>query len=378
MSHTDWTPFMHKAVQLAEQGRFTAAPNPAVGAVLVQEGDIVAQGAHLEFGGPHAEINCLEDAAQKGLNPADCTLVVTLEPCCHSGKTPPCTRAILAAGIRRVVIGLADPNPEAAGGAAILREAGLEVVSGVAEQACRDLLADFLVWQEGKRPYVFLKLASTLDGRVATRTGHSQWISSQASRQRVHALRAQIGLAGGAVLVGGGTLAMDNPLLTARPQGETVQRQPLAATVSSRLSGLSQLQLIQQRPTQSLVYCSAAAAASPVAEHLRSLGVRVHGIVGSSRNGLLDLNDAMIHMHSQGCHYVLCEGGGKLGLSLLEAGLVDEFHLHLAPKVMGDAEAIPLFQGREPLTVEEGLGMRLVRTEQHGPDCHLILRPEVA
>ena len=115
MSHTDWTPFMHKAVQLAEQGRFTAAPNPAVGAVLVQDGDIVAQGAHLEFGGPHAEINCLEDAAQKGLNPADCTLVVTLEPCCHSGKTPPCTRAILAAGIRRVVIGLADPNPEAAG-----------------------------------------------------------------------------------------------------------------------------------------------------------------------------------------------------------------------------------------------------------------------
>lgn len=376
MSHEHWASCMRQAIELAEQGRFLTAPNPVVGALLVREGQIVARGAHMVYGQAHAEVQCLQDAKEQGIDPFGCTLVVTLEPCAHTGKTPPCTEAIIQAGISKVVIGLLDPNPKAAGGAERLRAAGIEVITGVEEAACRELVADFLIWQQTDRPFVYLKLASTLDGRVATRTGHSQWISSAASRDRVHQLRRQIGLAGGAVLVGGETLAKDNPLLTARPEGVHVDKQPLAATITSRLSGLSQLQLLQQRAAETLIFCSAAAAASPTAEQLRALGARVHGIVNHNQRGALDLGDMLRHIRSQACHYVLCEGGGRLALNLLEAGLVDEFHLHLAPKIMGDAEAVPLFQGREPLYVDESLRLRIVRTEQHGPDCHLVLRPE--
>jgi len=213
-----------------------------VGAVLVRDGRVVAEGFHAAYGQAHAEVAAMADARARGVDLAACTLVVTLEPCNHQGRTPPCTRAVLDAGIRRVVIGSRDPNPDVAGcGAEVLRAAGIEVVLGVEEQLCRDLIADFLVWKTTPRPYVLLKMAATLDGRTATRVGHSRWISSEASRAQVHWLRSRAG----AVMVGGGTLRADDPRLTARLHGrEREGRQPLAVAVSGGMVSSTFLTLL--------------------------------------------------------------------------------------------------------------------------------------
>lgn len=370
-----YAPFMREALSLAEQGRFHVAPNPTVGAVLVRDGRVVARGAHLYAGGPHAEVICLQDAEKNNVNPADCTLVVTLEPCTHHGKTPPCTDAILAAGIRHVVFGLHDPTPQAAGGAAVLRQAGVQVEAGILEPECRDLIADFLVWQGTERPYVLLKLASSLDGRIATRTGHSQWITGDESRESVHHLRAGVGLAGGAVLVGSNTLMSDNPALTAR--NVNAERQPLACAITSRLPGSNSLTIFQNRPHETILFTTSAGAASPRAAVLRQIGVRIMGLEHwKSPNGV-DLHQAMAYLRQEvGCRYLLCEGGGKIGLSLLNAGLVDELHLYLAPTILGDNEAIPLFDGRSPLQLDEACGMRIQNIRMFGKDCRLLLRPE--
>ena len=269
----EFAPFMREAIALAQRGRWRACPNPMVGAVLVRDGEVVARGWHHGAGLPHAEVDCLADAAARKVDPAGCTLVVTLEPCCHHGKTPPCTDAILAAGIRRVVYGLRDPNPVAGGGAALLAAAGLAVTGPVLEAECRDLAADFLVWQTTDRPYVLLKLAATLDGRIATRNGVSQWISCPASRRAVHELRAGVGRAGGAVLVGGGTFRADDPLLTARGEDDApAGPQPLACILTSRLPlGVNFIDVLQlnQAHTESPFSAHRAAAGHPAAHAAR-------------------------------------------------------------------------------------------------------------
>ncbi|MEG2005108.1 MAG: bifunctional diaminohydroxyphosphoribosylaminopyrimidine deaminase/5-amino-6-(5-phosphoribosylamino)uracil reductase RibD [Bilophila sp.] len=366
--------FMTEAIALAQQGRWVTAPNPVVGAVLVRDGVVVARGWHKAFGESHAEVNCLADAAHKGIDPSECTLVVTLEPCNHQGKTPPCTEAILAAGIKHVVIGLTDPNPEATGGAARLAAAGVRVTTGVCEDACRDLISDFLIWQTTARPYVILKLAMTLDGRIATRTGHSQWITNEDSRHLVHALRAGVGRAKGVVLVGGNTLHADNPALTARLESSEPICQPLAAAVTSRVPGPDSLYLLKERPQETILFTTPSGAATPRAALLRERGVRIFGIM-QWKTGGKDILQILEHLRQEeGCPYVLCEGGGKLGLSLLESGLVDEFHLHIAPKVLGDNEARPLFDGRSPLSMDESLALRLAGMDRCGDDAHLLFR----
>ena len=290
-----------------------------------------------------------------------------------SRKDAPCSEALLAAGIRHVVIGLADPNPQASGGAKRLIDAGVQVEIGICETECRDLVADFLVWQTTLRPYVILKLAMTLDGRIATRTGHSQWITCEASRHAVHVLRANVGMAGGAVLVGGNTLYADNPLLTAREAQS--ERQPLAAAVTSRIPSPDSLRLLQERPGETILFTTASGAATPRAAQLRERGVRVFGLGRWKAGKGEDLLQALEHLRSEeNCPYVLCEGGGKLALALLEAGLVDEFHLHIAPKILGDNDARPLFSGRTPLTLDEALSMRLMDLTRYGDDAHLLFR----
>lgn len=373
---TVYEPFMRGAMTLAERGRWLACPNPTVGAVLVRDGRVLAEGWHHACGEAHAEVDCLRDAAEKGVDSRECTLVVTLEPCNHQGRTPPCTDRILEAGIRRVVIGLRDPNPVAAGGVERLRAAGVEVIEGVCEQECRDLVADFLVWQEKKRPYLLLKLASTLDGRIATRTGHSQWVSCAASRAGVHALRAGIGQAGGAIMVGGGTLRADNPRLTARTEQGASARQPWACVVTSRLPAVgSDCHLLRERPEQTIFISTPAVAASRLAHELRDLGARVLSVPPLAK-GSLDMGSMLAQLYEEiACPYILCEGGGRLALSLLECGLVDEFHLHLAPRILGDNQAVPLFDGRTPLQLDEALQMRISDLRRCGDDVQIVLRP---
>lgn len=369
-----FAPFMAEAIKLAEKGRFHTCPNPTVGAVLVKDGQIVARGWHKAFGAPHAEIECLEDARKNNVDFADATLVVTLEPCSHHGKTPPCTDAIMASGIRRVVYGTTDPNKTACGGAGALADMGLEVIGPVLEQECNDLVADFRVWQTTTRPYVYLKLASTLDGRIATRTGHSRWISNPRSRANVHTLREGIGLAGGAVLIGGGTFRADDPQLSARLEENGPQ--PLACILTSRLPQPdADFKLLNQRPEQTIFFASPAAAASTKAEDLRKKGCRVIAI-GPNVEGRPDFATLFTLLRKDfDCHYVLCEGGGRLALSLLEGGYIDEFHLYLAPLILGDNEARPLFSGRAPLSLDEALGLRVCETRLTDGDIRMVLRP---
>lgn len=366
---------MREALELAEKGRWHAAPNPTVGAVLVRDGAVVARGWHAAHGAAHAEVACLRDAASRGVDPSSCTLVVTLEPCNHQGLTPPCTDALLGAGIRHVVIGMPDVNPRAAGGAKRLREAGVRVDMGVLEEECRDQIADFITWQTTNRPYVILKMAATLDGRIATRTGNAQPISNDSSRREVMALREGVGLAGGAVLVGGNTFVLDNPRLTART--ETAARQPLAAVATSRLPGPdAPFHLVQDRPQDCIFFSSAAQAASPNAAALRARGARICGLDRSPSGHGLDVEQMLIQLRQEeGCLYVLSEGGARMALSLLEQGLVDEFRLHLAPFILGDEEARPLFAGRSVDNMEDALRMRFIRGKAVDGDCHLIFRP---
>lgn len=373
-----FAPFMRHAVSLAERGRWTACPNPTVGAVLVRDGQVVAEGWHTAYGEAHAEVECLRDAAAKGVDASQCTLVVTLEPCNHHGKTPPCSEAILAAGIKHVVVGLRDPNPKAAGGVEFLTERGVQVDCGVEEELCRDLVADFLVLQTTERPYVLLKMAATLDGRIGTRSGHSQWISGEESRRNVQVLRAGVARIGGAVLVGGGTFRADNPKLTVRDaDGGHSGQQPLACVLTSRLPAVnSPTFLIQERPQETVFFTPPAVAASPAAQALRERGSRVWSVEpgGPGRNP--DLLTLLCRLRQElNCPYVLCEGGGKLALTLLEAGLVDEFRLHMAPCILGDNASRPLFDGRSPLRMTEVLPLRITHHELCGNDLHLTLRP---
>ncbi len=368
---------MREAISLAQKSRFLTWPNPAVGAVLVKDDHIVASGRHIAAGMPHAEISCLEDARSRNVDPKGATMVVTLEPCAHHGKTPPCVDVLLEAGIETLVYGTEDPNPQARGGAQKLADAGVKVIGPVLQQECEDLISDFKIWQTEKRPYVILKLAASLDGKIATRSGHSRWISGSEARTKVHELREKIGKTGGGVLIGGGTFRADNPELTARLPGSDPSKQPLALIFSSRLPRAdADYELLKKRPDQTIFFSSPAASASTTAEALRKLGCRIFPISIPQKSGSPDFQNMLEEIRKNlDCPYILCEGGGKLGLALLENNLVDEFHLYLAPMVLGDNDARPLFSGRNPMNLDEALQMRICESEMIGKDMRLILRP---
>ncbi len=373
--------FMLAAAALAKKGRGRTAPNPCVGAVLVRKGEIAAEGWHQKYGGPHAEIEALSDARRKGVDPALCSLFVTLEPCNHTGKTPPCTQAVLEAGIKHVVVGTRDPNPNVQGGGVeFLRGNGVQVETGVAEQACLDLIADFMVWNLTPATYNILKLASTLDGRIATRTGDSKWVSGEESRQGVHGLRARVG----AVVVGGNTFYADNPRLTCRKgQNAKGAAQPLAVVVTSRLpTPDDDFFLLQERARETVFWTSKQASESERADSLRTVGCRVWGLgvwdspEGDVRGGF-DFAPGFSRLREEcGIWSTLCEGGGGLALSFLAQGLMHEFRLFLAPKVLGDEKAKPLFSGRKTPRMDEAYGFRLAETRASGEDVLLILRPK--
>lgn len=367
--------FMARALELAERGRGFAAPNPRVGAVLVRDGRVVAEGWHKVYGGPHAEVECLRDAEAKGVDPAGCTIYVTLEPCNHFGKTPPCSRAILDAGIRRVVIGCLDPNPEVlGGGATFLREHGVDVLVGVLERECRDATADFVVWKTCGRPFVTVKLAMTLDGRIATRTGDARWVSGEKSRQRVHEMRACVQ----AVLVGGGTFRADNPALTHRfVEGPLVANpQPLAVVLGRELPEPdAPFSLLRERPEQLIFLTDAAGEASARATALAARGVRVWGL--PELDGVLDLGRGLARLREEEHVYsLLCEGGGELAGSLLSYGLMDELVLFCAPKLLADAQGVPVFSGMTVPRMKDAAKLRFLRVTPLGEDIMIVARPD--
>jgi diaminohydroxyphosphoribosylaminopyrimidine deaminase/5-amino-6-(5-phosphoribosylamino)uracil reductase len=335
---------MQRALQLAARGIGMVEPNPAVGAVLVDDAlNFIAEGYHQQFGGPHAEINALAEAVGKATGS---TMFVTLEPCCHQGKTGPCTAALRQADIRRVVIATEDPAPHAKGsGIAELRAAGIDVDVGLLQNDAARLVAAFTKLVTTCMPYVHAKWAMTLDGKIASRTGASRWISSEASRNIVHGIRGRMD----AVLVGSNTVRVDDPLLTARPAGPRVA-QRIVIDGTAQLSLKSQLvRTIDQAP---VIVATAQSAPEENVNRLTTAGVEVlrfppaaspAGVEESPSR--VDLVSLLKELGRRKLTNVLIEGGGELFGSCFDRNLIDEVHVFVAAKVIGGATATTPVQG---------------------------------
>jgi diaminohydroxyphosphoribosylaminopyrimidine deaminase/5-amino-6-(5-phosphoribosylamino)uracil reductase len=342
--------WMRRALDLAERGRGHVEPNPLVGAVVVREGLLVGEGWHQRYGGPHAEVHAL---AAAGLAARGATLYVTLEPCCHHGKTPPCTDAVLAAGIGRVVAAMMDPFPQVAGkGGEQLRAAGVRVDFGVGEGAARRLNAPYLKLLATGQPHVHLKWAMTLDGKIATRTGDSRWISNEASRRLVHALRGRMD----AVVVGVGTVLADNPQLTARPPGP---RTAARVVLDSRGRLPTTSLLVQTARSIPTVVAVGEDISSDRAADLEACGcevLRLPAVAG--RPGVRAL---LAELGRRRMTNVLVEGGSAVLGSFLDAGALDEVHVFLSPRLAGGAGALTPVAGAGVERISQALPL----TETH-------------
>lgn len=349
---------MQRALRLAARGWGRVHPNPMVGALVVRDGEVIAEGWHQEYGGPHAEVHALRAAGGRARG---ATLFVTLEPCSHHGKTPPCTDAILAAGIARVVIGAADPHPEARGGAARLRASGVEVVEGVEAQAARAQNAAFFHWQEHATPFVALKLALSLDGAIARRGGERTLITGDAARAEANRLRAGFD----AVLVGGNTARLDDPLLTVRGAAVRVPPQRVVLDSGARLDPAGRLaRSVADAPLLVLV----AGDAPP--ERVRALQAAGALVLPVERGpGGLDAGAVLEALARQGIRSVFAEGGAAVARALLGAGLVHRLYLFLAPRILG-AGAVRPFEG---WTDAPASGWRLVEQARYEDDTLVVL-----
>lgn len=331
LNHNHW---MARALALARRGEGLTRPNPPVGAVIVRgskqvrQGYLVGQGWHHHSGGLHAETLAIQEAGARARN---ATLYVTLEPCCTQGRTPPCTRAIIQSGIRRVVLAARDPNPRHNGrGIAILRKAGLEVMEGVAAPEARLLIAPFTQWIRTRRPYLTLKLAISLDGKIADERGRSRWITGLAARRQVQAWRRSAD----AILVGARTGKADDPSLLPKPSGG---RRPWRVIVDTRGTLASSAKIFTDGFQAQTIIATTRRCPARQRNAWQSTGAQVWVLPGS--RGGVSLTTLMKKLGSLGCLHVLCEGGGELAASLIRARLVNEFRFFIAPCIIGGGKA---------------------------------------
>lgn len=336
--------FMKRAIELAKQGSGWTAPNPLVGAVVVKNGRVIGEGYHRKYGELHAERNALAACSE---DPAGATLYVTLEPCCHYGKTPPCTEIIIEKKIAKVVIGSRDPNPKVAGkGARILREHGIEVVEDYMREACDALNPVFFHYITTKTPYVVLKFAMTLDGKIATRTGASKWITGEAARNHVHQLRSRYA----GILAGIGTVLADDPMLNCRIDGA---HQPLRIILDSHLRIPMGSRLVRSaKDYPLLIVCNESTRdreeGTNRIQKLEEAGAKVWTL--PEKNGHPDLNVLMQRLGEEKIDSVLIEGGGTVNEAALKAHIVHHVYAYIAPKIFG---------GEDAKTPVEGSGIRL-------------------
>ena len=315
--------YMKRALTLARKGIGKTAPNPAVGCVIVKDGRIVGTGWHRKAGSPHAEIHAL---AMAGPAARDADVYVTLEPCCHTGKTPPCSQALIDAGVKRVIAGMSDPNPRVGGGGlAALTGAGIEVVCGVLQDDCAAINRPFIKHISTGMPYVTYKCAMTMDGKIATVTGESRWISGEDSRRYVHKMRARMD----AVMVGVDTVIADNPELTVR---HVRGRSPLRVIVDSSLRTPESVRILNGKLASRTII--ATTESNPLI-HRRYLRQGAAILICEQQDGRVSMEDMLQKLGDMGIQSILLEGGGRLAGSLLERGLIDEFVFFLAPKILG-------------------------------------------
>lgn len=331
--------WMRRALSLAARGRGSVEPNPMVGCVLVRDGRVVGEGYHRRYGGPHAEVQAIRDA---GRSARQATAYVTLEPCCHFGKTPPCTDALIAAGVKRVVVAMRDRLPPVGGrGVGILRKAGVRVDVGLCEEEARELNGPYLKLKGTGRPWVILKWAQSIDGKIATRTGDSKWISGEKSRRMVHKLRGLVD----AVVVGVGTVIADDPALTCRHV--KARRTATRIVIDPHLRTPVAAQLVRTASKVPVIIATdKRRSGSQKARRLVRAGVEVLGL--PMRRSGLDLDALLADLGSRGMTNVLVEGGGRTLGAFLDAGLADEAVIFVSRRLIGGAAAPSALAGRGP------------------------------
>ncbi|HCT65707.1 MAG TPA: bifunctional diaminohydroxyphosphoribosylaminopyrimidine deaminase/5-amino-6-(5-phosphoribosylamino)uracil reductase RibD [Lachnospiraceae bacterium] len=335
----DFDFFMHRAIELAKKGKGHVNPNPLVGAVIVKNGKIIGEGYHEKYGELHAERNAIANCSESA---EDATIFVTLEPCCHYGKTPPCTQAIIENKIARVVIGSKDPNPKVAGkGIEILKNAGIEVVEGVLQEECDQMNDVFFHYITTNMPFVAMKYAMTMDGKIATYTGKSQWITGEKARQAVQESRNRYS----SIMVGVGTVCTDDPLLTCRTEGG---RNPIRVVCDTNLSiPLSSKIVETAKDVPTIIVCSFVDDEKMVI--LKNKGCEVK--VLPQEDGHVSLRETMKYLAGKNIDSVFLEGGGVLNFSAIKSGLVHKAEVYIAPKIFG---------GRDAKTPVEGEGVEEV------------------
>lgn len=359
--------YMARALQLAARGRYTTHPNPRVGCVIVNGDRVVGEGWHQRVGGPHAEILALKAAGEQARG-AD--VYLTLEPCAHTGRTPPCVEALIKAGVGRVIAATRDPNPKVAGrGLDRLRETGIPVVVGVMETAARRMNRGFFLRMNEKRPFVRLKLAASLDGRTAMASGESQWITSIEARDDVHRLRAEAG----AVLTGSATVVADDPAMTVRvpaPEGLHEWPQPARIVIDSRLQSSPQAKIFADDARRIVLTASRDDARR---EALERLGVEVR-VLAPADDGSVPLEQGLRTIAGFEINEVLLECGPRLAGAMVRAALVDEMIVYLAPKLLGDsARPLAALPGIERLDDAVDLDVREIRNV--GRDLRITAAP---
>ncbi len=330
--------YMRLALDQALKGKGYTSPNPCVGAVVVRDNEVVGKGYHHAWGMPHAEVEAIDDARGKTQG---ATIYVTLEPCNHFGKTPPCTHKILNAGIERVVVACKDPNPFVSGGGIqFLKDKGLEVESGLLEQEAEILIEDFIWYtRNGKRPFVILKSAATLDGRIATSSGDSKWITNAASRGYGHRIRHEVD----AILIGSGTLKADDPSLTARLE-DGPGKDPMRVILDSTLGIDLNAKVLTQTSTAPTVLVAGPHADFEKRKSLEKMGIQILDV--SLKDGALDLEQVVIKLGQMSVTSLLIEGGGRVASSALRAGIVNKVLYFMAPKFLGGSDGTPVFGGK--------------------------------
>jgi diaminohydroxyphosphoribosylaminopyrimidine deaminase/5-amino-6-(5-phosphoribosylamino)uracil reductase len=360
--------FMREALRQARKGLGRTSPNPAVGAVIVRNRKILASGYHKMTGENHAEVEVLAKIGGKARK--DDVLYVTLEPCNHFGRTPPCTETILKSGLKRVVVGMRDPNPKISGGGCeFLVEKGIEMKIGILESECRQLNEAFLKFVTTGRPFVIAKSALTLDGWTATSLGHSQWITNKRSRQFVHRLRDGVD----GVMVGIGTVLADDPMLTTRLKNRR-GRDPIRIIVDSRLRIPDNARVLNiDSPAKTLV----AVGRGVPSESLKKIQKnRVSALVCPTKKGRIDLAALTSILGETNITSILVEGGSALIGSMIRERLIDKFYIFKAPKILGGNDGIPMASGPGPKRMDECLRLKDIKVRRFGDDILIMGYPD--
>lgn len=348
--------YMRRAISLAEKGRGWTNPNPLVGCVIVKNGEIVAQGYHEKIGGWHAERNAILNS-QADLT--DATVYVTLEPCCHHGRTPPCSDLLIERGIKKVFIGSRDPNPLVSGkGAKQLRAAGIEVIEDFLREECDQLNPIFFHYIQTKRPYVLLKYAMTADGKIATSTGESKWITGELARAKVQETRHQYR----AIMVGVETVLADNPMLNSRMLNG---RQPVRIVCDSHLRTPLDCQLVQTAKDYPTIIATISEDLQKIAK-FEPLGVEV--LLCKAKNKRVDLSDLLQKLGEKQIDSLLIEGGASLNFSALESGVVNRVHCYIAPKLVGGQTAKTPIGGEGISDLSQAVKLKMNSIEMVGED----------